>query len=247
MASLSARDPILRSSVAIHLHGSPLFEVRSVSAEPRPKQLLKPIGILNQLARNVAARCNISPSQTLPSDPTIPIHPDHYSKNRQQSVLLRLISICERDKWTPKHLNSSSSDDLGLLCAQEMQLCRQKGRHSLVISLAAEAALNRIYHPRIDENLRRSMTLGARELTIKQINACQQNDSYDPTTLINLICNALIADPDCKEYREKLRQIVGKEVNGSLLADLSPDLIDATIDLRVNQYIIQSHSSLRGL
>ena len=81
----------------------------------------------------------------------------------------RLRKLCRDAGHTPEVLGAVMDLPLDQACAREMQLCRQKGQHKLVISLGETAVAMGLDHPRIRNNLTRSKKLLRREARLAKI------------------------------------------------------------------------------
>lgn len=153
--------------------------------------------------------------------------------------LQALQAVCRKAGWAPNALGSEAEADVALACAREMQRCRQADQHALVVALAAEAALLGLDHDRIRDNLTRSRGRARRDSTLAQVQALLQGDRASQEAAIELLLDAMSTDPECGEYRTLLGDYIGRSLNQRSLKALTPELRQATIDLEVNQLLLE--------
>lgn len=161
--------------------------------------------------------------------------------------LQALQAVCRKAGWAPNALGPEAEADVALACAREMQRCRQADQHALVVALAAEAALLGLEHERIRENLNRSRGRARRDSTLAQVQALLQGDRASQEAAIELLLDAMSTDPECSEYRKILAESIEHRLNPRSLHALTPELRQATIDLEVNQLLLERLERRRRL
>jgi hypothetical protein len=129
---------------------------------------------------------------------------------------------------------------VALACAQEMQRCRQAGQHALVVGLATQAAVLGLEHPRIQDNLQRSRGKAARANVLSQAQNLLQASPPAYQASASLLADALLAEPDCSSYRKLLVDTVRREIEERSGSALAPELRDATVDLQVNERLLEA-------
>jgi hypothetical protein len=151
-------------------------------------------------------------------------------------ALKALRQVCRSEGWIPQFLDSSASDDIALACAKEMQRCRLEGRYALVVALAAEAALQNITHPRIQDNLNRSQAKAQLEALRKMVDG-------DKATMLSaevLLLEAVIDNPDHQEYRTLLTECIGRQLELQSGSSMHPELGQSTLNLEISQRLLRA-------
>ena len=165
---------------------------------------------------------------------------EHAALPKREQLLTALKAVCQKAGWAPQSLKSVDGDDVGLACALEMQRCRQAGQHALVVALATEAAVLGLEHPRIHENLQRSRGKAAKANVLSQAQGLLQANPPAHQAAAMLLADALLADPDCRDYRKLLVDAVRLEIEERSGSALAPELRDATVDLQVNERMLNA-------
>jgi len=159
-----------------------------------------------------------------------PSHPD------VSKTLQALRRVCQSEGWKPQFFDASASTDVGLACAKEMQRCRLEGRHALVVALAAEAALQNVNHPRIQDNLNRSQA----KAQLESLRAMVVGDSAGLLAAEGLLLDALIDSPGNQEYRQLLIECIGRQLDQQSGGTMKPELRQSILNLEMNKRLLQA-------
>jgi hypothetical protein len=162
------------------------------------------------------------------------------SLSKREQQLESLKGVCMKRGWAPQYLQNAPDGDLALGCALEMQRCRQAGHHALVVALATEASVLGLDHPRIQENLQRSRAKAAKANVLNQAKNLLGATPPARQAAVILLADAVIAEPDSSDYRKLLRKAIREEINERSGSALSPEICDATIDLCVNERLLDA-------
>jgi hypothetical protein len=151
-------------------------------------------------------------------------------------ALKALRHVCRSEGWTPQFLDASASGDIALACAREMQRCRQEGRHALVVALAAEAALQNVAHPRIQDNLNRSQA----KAQLGNLRKMLDGDRAAMLSAEVLLIEALIDNPDHQEYRKLLAECIGRQLESQSGFSIHPELRQSAVNLEISQRLLRA-------
>ena len=165
---------------------------------------------------------------------------EHAGLPKRQQQLEALQAVCLKAGWAPQCLASGDGGDLALACALEMQRSRKAGQHALVVALATEAAVLGLEHPRIQENLQRSRVKAVKANVLSQAKALLQATPPACQAAATILADALAADPDSRDYRKLLVEAVRQEIEQRSGTALAPELRDATVDLQVNERLLDA-------
>lgn len=171
---------------------------------------------------------------------------DQTSPSKREHQLESLKSVCLKRGWAPQCLQNAPDDDLALSCALEMQRCRQAGQHSLVVALATEAGVLGLDHPRIEENLKRSRAKAVKASVLSQAQALLDTNPPSCHAAATLLADALVHEPDSSDYRKLLEKAVRLEITERSGDALSPEIRDATVDLHVNERLLDALQRVRS-
>ncbi len=151
-----------------------------------------------------------------------------------------LLSVCAEADWSPRFLSADALDHLAEACGREMQRCRQADQHVLVVALGTEAALQGLEHKRIQEHLEHSRRQAQRENVIQQVNCLLQNNPPAAEEATKLLVNALATEPDFADYRSLLATCVRQSVDQRTGAGLPAELLESTVQLEVNERLLEA-------
>jgi hypothetical protein len=172
--------------------------------------------------------------------PSIAAVEEQASISKREQQLHSLKGVCLKSGWAPQYLQTAPDGDLALGCALEMQRCRQAGQHALVVALATEAGVLGLDHPRIEENLKRSRAKAAKASVLSQVQTLLDANPPCYEAAVTLLADALVHEPDSGEYRKLLVQAVRQEITERSGDALTPEIRDATVDLHVNERLLDA-------
>lgn len=154
--------------------------------------------------------------------------------------LQALLAVCAEAEWSPRFLDPDALEDLAEACGREMQRCRHADQHALVVALGTEAAVHGLDHKRIQEHLAFSRRQAQRENVMQQVDCLLANHPPSADEAATLLVNALASEPDSAHYRERLATCVRQAVNQRTGTALSPELLEATVQLEVNERLLEA-------
>lgn len=216
------------------------------SAAKRPK------GILRRLSWALSRKITSVPDPKRRTKPEAPspssvVVQEHASLLTREQQLESLKRACLRRGWTPQCLQTADNGDLGLGCALEMQRCRQAGQHALVVALATEAAVLGLDHPRIRENLQRSRAKAVKANVLSQAQSLLDATPPAYQAAITILADAIVGNQDSSDYRKLLGKAVRKKLTERAGKELAPELFDATVDVYVNEQLLDALERRRSL
>ncbi len=220
---------------------SPTRRTKAKAAKRRPlsvwQRLKFALGFKSRVSRAKTGNQGRSECQ----NPSVQISKEPIETTSESiSALEALRKVCLQAGWAPQCLQASDQNDVALACAQEMQRCRQAGQHALVVGLATQAAVLGLEHPRIQDNLQRSRGKAARANVLSQAQNLLQASPPAYQASASLLADALLAEPDCSSYRKLLVDTVRREIEERSGSALAPELRDATVDLQVNERLLEA-------
>ena len=148
---------------------------------------------------------------------------------------VRLQKLCRDAGHTPELLRTSRDLPLDQACAREMQLCRQKGQHNLVISLGETAVAMGLDHPRIHNNLTRSRKLLKREARLAKIQRLLQGNRASRDRAEALLVEGLLDDPGTSTYRVLLEKRVRDRFRRAKRDPFKLELLDVRVAHEINR------------
>ena len=151
----------------------------------------------------------------------------------------RLRKLCRDAGHTPEVLGAGMDLPLDQACAREMQLCRQKGQHNLVISLGETAVAMGLDHPRIQNNLSRSRKLLRREARLAKIQRLLQGKRSSRDRAEALLVEGLLDDPGTSTYRVLLEKRVRDRFRRAKGDPFKLELLDARVGHEINRRQIE--------
>ena len=154
--------------------------------------------------------------------------------------LAALQAVCTKAEWSSRLLRPDALNDVAKACGREMRRCRQAGRHDLVVSLGTEAAVQGLEHKHIQEHLAYSRRQAQRENVIQQVDCLLKNNPPATEEATSLLVHALATEPDFPDYRNLLATCVRQRVNQRTGTALSAELLEATVQLEVNERLLEA-------
>jgi len=151
-----------------------------------------------------------------------------------------LLAVCAEADWSAKFLSADALNDVAEACGREMQRCQQANRHALVVSLGTEATVQGLEHKRIQEHLDYSRRQAQRDNVVEQVNCLLENNPPAAEEATALLINALAAEPNFSAYRNLLTTCVRQLVIQRTGTALSPKLLESTVQLEVNERLLDA-------
>ena len=147
----------------------------------------------------------------------------------------RLRKLCRHAGHTPEVLGASTDVPLDQACALEMQICRQRGQHNLVISLGETAVAMGLDHPRISNNLTRSRKLLMREARLEKIQRLLQGKRSSRDRAETLLVEGLLDDPGTSSYRVLLEKCLRDRFRRAKGDPFKLELLDVRVGHEINR------------
>jgi hypothetical protein len=154
--------------------------------------------------------------------------------------LVALLAVCTNANWSARFLCPDALNDLAKACGQEMRRCRQANRHDLVVSLGTEAAVQGLEGKQILEHLNYSRRQAQRDNVIQQVDCLLTNNPPAADDATTLLVNALATEPGYPEYRSLLAKCVRQVISQRTETALSAELLEATVQLEVNERVLEA-------
>lgn len=154
---------------------------------------------------------------------------------RSRRTHWKLRKLCLDAGHPPEVLGASREVPLDQACAQEMQICRLKGEHKLVISLGETAVAMGLEHPRIRNNLTRSRKLLKREARLGKIQKLLQGKRSSRDRAETLLVEGLLDDPGTSRYRMLLEKRLSDRFRRAKRDPFRLELLDVRVGHEINR------------
>ncbi len=154
--------------------------------------------------------------------------------------LAALQAVCTKADWSARFLSADALNDVAKACGREMRRCRKAERHDLVVSLGTEAAVQGLEHKHIQEHLAYSRRQAQHENINQQVDCLLKNNPPAAEEATTLLVNALATEPDSQNYRNLLATCVREVVNQRTGTALSAELLEATVQLEMNERLLEA-------
>ncbi len=151
----------------------------------------------------------------------------------------RLRRLCRKAWHTPEVLGAVTDLPLDQACAREMQICRLRGQHNLVISLGETAVAMGLDHPRILNNLVRSRKLLEREARLGKIQRLLQGKRSSRDRAEALLVEGLLDDPGTSRYRLLLEKRLRDRFRRDKRDPFRLELLDVRVNHEINRRQIE--------
>ncbi len=155
-----------------------------------------------------------------------------------------LLESLEQRKLLPRFLDQTSGLDLAERCGREMKHLRDLHHHDVVVDLGERAALLKLEHKRIIVNLRESRLAIQRANQLIVLKAYKESPYRARREYEAAILTAWLADPDCSDYVDLLRNVVAfrqrKQASTLNLNSFESEWVDYRVNKRLWNAISQS-------